>query len=52
MEATVTEISRINPTAPMSVPHKALKDTELGGYTIKKVIHVVTMLLSIYLVHG
>jgi cytochrome P450 len=44
VEATITEISRISTIAPMSVPHAATKDTELGGYNIKKVIYVVIML--------
>lgn len=44
MEATIAEISRINSIAPLTVPHTALKDTELGGYNIGKVIYVVIML--------
>lgn len=52
MEATIAEISRINTTAPLAVPHKALEDTELGGYTIKKVIHIVSIILTIYLVYN
>lgn len=36
VEATIAEISRINPIAPIAIPHAALKDTKLGGYDIKK----------------
>jgi cytochrome P450 len=43
VEATITEISRISTIAPMSVPHATTKDTELGGYNIKKVIYVIML---------
>lgn len=46
MEATIAEILRINPVGPMALPHVPLTDTELCGYTIKKVICVLTILLS------
>ena len=46
MEATIAEILRINPVGPMALPHVPLTDTELCGYPIKKVIHVLTILLS------
>ena len=46
MEATIAEISRINPVGPVALPHVSMTDTELGGYPIKKVIHVLTILLS------
>lgn len=36
VEATIAEISRISPIAPITVPHTAIKDTELGGYSIRK----------------
>jgi cytochrome P450 len=39
VEATIAEISRINPVGPMALPHVPLNDTELGGYNIKKVIN-------------
>jgi cytochrome P450 len=51
VEATIAEISRINPIAPITVPHTAIKDTELGGYNIRKVIYVVVMLPVICLVY-
>ncbi|KAE8738123.1 Cytochrome P450 CYP305 [Frankliniella occidentalis] len=35
-EATLTEVMRINPIAPLSVPHSNTKDVELNGYTIPK----------------
>jgi hypothetical protein len=50
LEATITEISRISTIAPMSVPHATTRDTELGGYNIKKVIYVVIMLPVICMV--
>jgi hypothetical protein len=49
VQATIAEISRINTTAPLAGPHKALKDTELGGYTVKKVIYFPTIILIIYI---
>jgi cytochrome P450 len=45
VEATISEISRINPIAPITLPHTSLRDTELCGYTIKEVIQVITILL-------
>ncbi|GFG40194.1 hypothetical protein Cfor_09782 [Coptotermes formosanus] len=36
VEATISEISRINPIAPITLPHTSLRDTELCGYTIKE----------------
>lgn len=36
-EATIREILRIETLVPSDVPHKALVDTELKGYTIPKV---------------
>jgi cytochrome P450 len=50
VEATIAEISRINSVAPFAAPHRALKDTELGGYTVKEVIFVVTIILMICVV--
>lgn len=43
VEATIAEISRINPIAPITVPHTAIKDTELGGYNIKKVLYDIAL---------
>ena len=36
MEATITEIFRVAPTAPGSLPHMTIKDTEICGYRIPK----------------
>jgi cytochrome P450 len=44
VQATIAEISRISTIGPVAAPHRALKDTELGGYTVKKVIYVVTII--------
>jgi len=46
VEATIAEILRINPIGPVTPPHVPLTDTELCGYAIKKVIYVLTILLS------
>ena len=35
-EATITEVLRVCPTAPSSLPHQAIRDTEMGGYKIPK----------------
>ena len=36
IEATITEVLRVAPTAPTSLPHWAIVDTEIGGYRIPK----------------
>jgi cytochrome P450 len=46
VEATIAEILRINPVGPVALPHVPLTDTELCGYAVKKVLHVLTILLS------
>ena len=35
-EATIIEVLRVTPTAPTSLPHWAITDTEIGGYKISK----------------
>ena len=35
-EAALTEVMRVTPTAPSSLPHKTIRDTELGGYKLPK----------------
>ncbi|PNF20447.1 Methyl farnesoate epoxidase [Cryptotermes secundus] len=36
VEATLTEVLRINPIAPLTPHHRVLKDTKLNGYDIPK----------------
>ncbi|XP_031574308.1 steroid 17-alpha-hydroxylase/17,20 lyase-like [Actinia tenebrosa] len=36
VEAVLAETSRLSSVAPLSIPHKATKDTSLQGYTIPK----------------
>jgi cytochrome P450 len=50
VRATIPEISRINTNVPLTRQHKALKDTELGDYTVKRVINIVTIILIIYMI--
>jgi hypothetical protein len=35
--AVLTEVMRINPAVPMTVPHRVVKDTTLNDYTVPKV---------------
>jgi cytochrome P450 len=51
VEATIAEISRISPSAPISVPHTPVRDTELAGYSIRKVIYVVVILPMVSLMY-
>nr|XP_006823372.1 PREDICTED: cytochrome P450 2B11-like [Saccoglossus kowalevskii] len=43
-EATLLEIQRFGSIAPLSLPHCALKDTSLGGYTIPKGTELIILL--------
>ena len=36
IEATITEILRVAPTAPGSLPHSTIRDVEICGYKIPK----------------
>ncbi len=36
-EAVLMEVMRMSPIAPLAVPHRAMKDTQLQGFTIPKV---------------
>lgn len=47
VEATISEILRINPVGPMALPHVPLTDTELCGYTIKKNTPVLVNIWSV-----
>ena len=44
VEATITEILRVAPTAPGSLPHYAVTDTEICGYKVPKGTTVITTL--------
>ena len=35
-EATLTEVLRVSPTAPTTLPHQTIRDTEVGGYKLPK----------------
>ena len=36
IEAALTEVMRVCPTAPTSLPHKTIRDTEIAGYKLPK----------------
>ena len=35
-EATITEVMRVCPTAPTSLPHRTVVDTEIRGYRLPR----------------
>jgi cytochrome P450 len=37
VNAVITEVMRINPAVPMTVPHRVTEDTNLYGYSVPKV---------------
>lgn len=47
-EATISETLRVSSVAPLSVPHKAMKDSTLEGYNIPK---GTTLLLNLWAMH-
>lgn len=48
VNAVLTEVMRINPSVPMTVPHRVVKDTTLNGYTIPKDTFVLINLWSLF----
>ncbi|KAL7990644.1 hypothetical protein Chor_014074 [Crotalus horridus] len=48
LDATISEILRIRPVAPLLIPHEALSDTSIGEYHIPKGTEVVINLWSIH----
>ncbi|XP_039598351.1 steroid 17-alpha-hydroxylase/17,20 lyase-like, partial [Polypterus senegalus] len=48
LEATIREVLRIRPVAPMLIPHVALEDSSIGEYTIPKGTRIVVNLWSIH----
>ena len=46
-EACIMEIQRLGSIAPMAVPHRALKDVDINGYTIPKDTMVFSILYHI-----
>lgn len=48
LEATLAEVLRVRPVAPLGVPHKALVDTTLNGYNIPR---DTTLILNLWAIH-
>ncbi|XP_034407755.1 steroid 17-alpha-hydroxylase/17,20 lyase [Cyclopterus lumpus] len=48
LEATIREVLRIRPVAPLLIPHVALSDTSLGEFTVKKGTRVIINLWSLH----
>ncbi|XP_059102147.1 steroid 17-alpha-hydroxylase/17,20 lyase [Peromyscus eremicus] len=48
LEATIREVLRIRPVAPMLIPHKANIDSSIGEFTIPKDTHVVINLWALH----
>ncbi|XP_073934513.1 steroid 17-alpha-hydroxylase/17,20 lyase isoform X2 [Castor canadensis] len=48
LEATIREVLRIRPVAPMLIPHKANTDSSIGEFTIDKNTHVIVNLWALH----
>lgn len=48
LEATLAEVLRLRPPAPLGLPHKALVDTTLNGYNIPK---DTTLIVNLWAIH-
>ncbi|XP_038266209.2 steroid 17-alpha-hydroxylase/17,20 lyase [Dermochelys coriacea] len=48
LEATISEVLRIQPVSPLLLPHVALTDTSIGEYTIRKGAQVIINLWSLH----
>ncbi|CAO2585755.1 Steroid 17-alpha-hydroxylase/17,20 lyase, partial [Lemmus lemmus] len=48
LEATIREVLRIRPVAPILIPHKANIDSSIGEYTIPKDTHVIINLWALH----
>uniref|UniRef100_A0A3Q0SUV5 Cytochrome P450, family 17, subfamily A, polypeptide 1 n=1 Tax=Amphilophus citrinellus TaxID=61819 RepID=A0A3Q0SUV5_AMPCI len=48
LEATIREVLRIRPVAPLLIPHVALCDTSIGDFTVRKGARVIINLWSLH----
>ncbi|XP_058506727.1 steroid 17-alpha-hydroxylase/17,20 lyase [Solea solea] len=48
LEATIREVLRIRPVAPLLIPHVALSDTSIGDFTVRKGSRVIINLWSLH----
>ncbi|TKS85182.1 Steroid 17-alpha-hydroxylase/17,20 lyase [Collichthys lucidus] len=48
LEATIREVLRIRPVAPLLIPHVALGDTSIGDFTVRKGSRVIINLWSLH----
>nr|AFM35728.1 17-alpha-hydroxylase [Thamnaconus septentrionalis] len=48
LEATIREVLRIRPVAPLFIPHVALSDTSIGDFRVRKGTRVVINLWSLH----
>ncbi|XP_040905588.1 steroid 17-alpha-hydroxylase/17,20 lyase [Toxotes jaculatrix] len=48
LEATIREVLRIRPVAPLFIPHVALSDTSIGDFTVRRGTRVIINLWSLH----
>lgn len=48
LEATIREVLRIRPVAPLLIPHVALTDTSIGDFSVRKGTRVIINLWSLH----